>query len=142
MATNILKLCREATQLSLREVAQKTAITDSRLSKAENNTLELNFKELKTLAKLYKRNYLDLLLALNYIDKTDITKSDFFNNLINNKNDKQKNLTFIDLFAGVGGIHIGFSKIAKCVYASEIDPSPCETYKLNFPDTPMYAARL
>ena len=41
--------------------------------------------------------------------------------------------TFIDLFAGIGGFHIGMSNLGgKCVFASEIDPFARKTYIKNF----------
>jgi DNA (cytosine-5)-methyltransferase 1 len=44
-----------------------------------------------------------------------------------------KQLTFIDLFAGMGGIHLAFeSSGAKCVFASEWDKYARETYLHNF----------
>jgi len=40
---------------------------------------------------------------------------------------------FIDLFAGIGGFHIAFHRAgARCVFASEIDPSARKTYERNF----------
>lgn len=49
----------------------------------------------------------------------------------------------IDLFAGIGGIRIGFSTAlrekgleSECVLSSEIDEKACETYSLNFGETP------
>ena len=46
-------------------------------------------------------------------------------------------LKFIDLFAGIGGIRLPFDNLGfKCVMSSEIDPYACETYKLNFKETP------
>ncbi len=46
-------------------------------------------------------------------------------------------LKMIDLFAGIGGIRIGFeNNKVKCVMSSEIDKKACETYKLNFGDVP------
>jgi len=42
-------------------------------------------------------------------------------------------MTFIDLFAGIGGFHIGMSNAgAKCVFASEINKYARITYKENF----------
>ena len=42
-------------------------------------------------------------------------------------------LTFIDLFAGIGGFHLAFHKVgAKCVFASEWDEFAQKTYKANF----------
>ncbi len=46
--------------------------------------------------------------------------------------------TFIDLFSGIGGFHYGLSKAGgKCVMASDIDPTACESYKRNFNLEPM-----
>lgn len=44
---------------------------------------------------------------------------------------------FIDLFAGIGGLRIGFEGIGgRCVFTSEWDRWSNETYKKNFPDDP------
>jgi len=41
--------------------------------------------------------------------------------------------TFIDLFAGIGGFHLAFSKVgARCVFASEWDANARKTYEHNF----------
>lgn len=52
-----------------------------------------------------------------------------------------KKLKVIDLFAGVGGIRLGFTKAAQsfgieteCVFTSEIDTWACKTYSKNFPE--------
>lgn len=42
---------------------------------------------------------------------------------------------FIDLFAGIGGLRIGFEGIGgQCVFTSEWDPKCNETYRMNFSD--------
>ena len=53
-------------------------------------------------------------------------------------------LKFIDLFAGTGGIRIGFENACKklgidteCVMSSEIDKKARETYELNFKEKPL-----
>ncbi len=49
---------------------------------------------------------------------------------------KQK-IRFIDLFAGIGGIRLGFEQNGfECVYSNEIDDHACEMYKANFGDDP------
>ena len=49
-----------------------------------------------------------------------------------------KKLRFVDLFAGIGGFHQALSNLGyKCVCASEIDKDAIETYKTNFPNTPI-----
>src|SRR4051812_10661393 len=49
---------------------------------------------------------------------------------------RQPDFTFIDLFAGIGGLRRGFEfQNGRCVFTSEWDTSAQKTYKANFPDT-------
>jgi len=44
---------------------------------------------------------------------------------------------FIDLFAGIGGIRLGFESVGgKCVFSSEWDEQACKTYSENFGERP------
>lgn len=44
---------------------------------------------------------------------------------------------FIDLFAGIGGIRLGFESVGgECVFSSEIDEDACKTYLANFGEHP------
>lgn len=44
---------------------------------------------------------------------------------------------FIDLFAGIGGIRLGFESVGgHCVFSSEFDESACKTYEANFGEHP------
>lgn len=52
-------------------------------------------------------------------------------------------ISYIDLFAGIGGIRLGASRAfarhkisSKCVLSSEIDGKACQTYQLNFNEYP------
>lgn len=46
----------------------------------------------------------------------------------------KKSFSFIDLFAGIGGLRIPFDQLGgKCVFTSEIDPWAVKTYEANFP---------
>lgn len=48
-----------------------------------------------------------------------------------------KSFKFIDLFAGIGGIRLGFESVGgKCVFSSEWDKQACLTYSANFGDIP------
>ncbi len=50
---------------------------------------------------------------------------------------KWNNFTFIDLFAGIGGIRLGFESVGgKCVFSSEFDEDACITYEANFGEHP------
>lgn len=52
---------------------------------------------------------------------------------MNYKKNNTQDLTFIDLFAGIGGFHLGMSNNNfKCVFASEKDQFARKTYSLNF----------
>ena len=44
---------------------------------------------------------------------------------------------FIDLFAGIGGIRLGFESVGgQCVFSSEFDEDACKTYETNFGEHP------
>lgn len=48
-----------------------------------------------------------------------------------------RQFTFIDLFAGIGGMRLAFEKAGgKCVFSSEYDESACKTYEANFGEKP------
>ena len=50
---------------------------------------------------------------------------------------KWTEFTFIDLFAGIGGIRLGFESVGgKCVFSSEFDEDACKTYEANFGEHP------
>lgn len=47
------------------------------------------------------------------------------------------NFRFIDLFAGIGGIRLGFEHVGgRCVFSSEFDEDACKTYEANFGEHP------
>lgn len=49
---------------------------------------------------------------------------------------RQPDFTFIDLFAGIGGIRRGFERRnGRCVFTSEWDTHAARTYKANYPDS-------
>jgi DNA (cytosine-5)-methyltransferase 1 len=50
---------------------------------------------------------------------------------------KTKNITFIDLFSGIGGFRLALEKQNfKCSFSSEINSHACEMYQLNYGDNP------
>lgn len=52
---------------------------------------------------------------------------------IKNINDNTCNLTFVDLFCGIGGFHQALSNLGcKCVFACDIDESCRDTYEKNY----------
>jgi len=56
---------------------------------------------------------------------------------LNIENKMKKGFKFIDLFAGIGGIRLGFEHVGgKCVFSSEWDKHAQKTYKANFGELP------
>ena len=48
-----------------------------------------------------------------------------------------ESFSFIDLFAGLGGIRLGFERVGgKCVFSSEWDKSAQQSYFANFGEIP------
>lgn len=55
----------------------------------------------------------------------------------NQTNTKWNSFRFIDLFAGIGGIRLGFEHVGgHCVFSSEFDADACKTYEANFREYP------
>lgn len=53
------------------------------------------------------------------------------------ENKKWNNFSFIDLFAGIGGIRLGFEAAGgHCVFSSEFNKDACTTYEANFGEYP------
>ncbi len=62
----------------------------------------------------------------------DMYQNNLFEVFDINKNNKENNYTFIDLFAGIGGFHFALKQLdMECVFASEIDKYARETYSIN-----------
>lgn len=78
-------------------------------------------------------------LAVLKKDKIIFEKADLVqivSDMIHLKPQKQK-FTFIDLFAGVGGMRLGFQAVGgHCVFSSEFDKHAQETYSINHGDFP------
>ncbi|SFU95721.1 helix-turn-helix domain-containing protein [Butyrivibrio sp. M55] len=96
-----LRLLRNRKGFSLNKVFEKTGITDSRLSKAENGSWNnLKIDDLKKLAKLYDSPIVPLCLMAELFDENDIEqyRSTFKNvNLLDDEEKKhiQSEIDFI-----------------------------------------------
>lgn len=68
-----LKKVRNEKGFSLNKVYERTGITDSRLSKAENGSWNiLKIEELKSLAQLYEISVVSLCLMASIFNETDL----------------------------------------------------------------------
>ena len=87
-----LKIIRNEKGLSLYKVYEKTGITDSRLSKAENGAWNnLKLSELKKLADLYEVPIIPMCMMAGFFDDSDIEEyhSGFRNVALLDDDDKQ-----------------------------------------------------
>ena len=67
-----LKNKRQSLDLSLKQVCVQTGITDSRLSRIENDAAECPPSDLKKLAHLYGMSTVQLFLDAGYLDPEDL----------------------------------------------------------------------
>lgn len=94
--------------------------------------MDLPLKNKKTFSK--RAGY----ILQQYINKQS---DDYGHNKTTHNSNNNNKLKFIDLFAGVGGIRLGFDdykrdKDTECVFSSEWDRFAQKTYKANFGVTP------
>lgn len=110
--------------MSLTDIPFESLLLHAGLSIHEAETeLGLSARQLQRYlsgASLPKKPVVDRLKAIASLRATKIDKPAF---------------RFIDLFAGIGGLRIGFEAIGgKCVFTSEWDRFAQQTYAKNFPD--------
>ncbi len=99
---------RQRAGLSVPEVADKLGYTERQIYRLENGEVRP------------RRAVLDLLKTIQPANDTDAGRTPLF--------------TFIDLFAGIGGMRLGFEAAGgKCIFASEWNPYSQKTYRANFP---------
>lgn len=99
------KLLRQSSGLSIEDLSELTGYSSRTIYRWENGESSPRKSAITLLESIAKRN------------------------VSNEKND----FTFIDLFAGIGGIRKGFEKIGgKCVYTSEWNKYARQTYLANF----------
>ena len=105
----IFKELRELNALSVDEAAEILGVTAKTIYRWENGEIEPR----KAFLRLLEERF-------NHRKKPKDIIPDF---------------TFIDLFAGIGGIRKGFEAVnGKCVFTSEWDKYAQRTYRANFPD--------
>src|SRR5581483_3125558 len=100
---------RQQAGLSVSDAAGRLGYTEREVYRWENGTVKP------------RRAVLDLLRAIKPRVRTqDRAATDF---------------TFVDLFAGIGGLRLGFESIGgKCLFTCEWDRYSQQTYRANFPD--------
>lgn len=75
-----------------------------------------------------------LLIQMSFVD---LPRGDCFKPDVPFPAPKKGKFTFIDLFAGIGGIRLGYQSLGgKCVFSSEWDKEAAKTYYSNFGEEP------
>ena len=72
-----LRCCREKLNMSLRAVAEKTGVTDSRLSKIENGKLNCPATVLRSLSKIYGVSVISMFLIAGYRKRDDLQENQY-----------------------------------------------------------------
>lgn len=99
---------REKSGLSCQDVAEKTGCTLKMVYRWENNEAEPGKSVINKLSCIYKED-----------NRYDIPSDATF--------------TFIDLFAGIGGMRLGFEAVGgQCVFTCEWDKFSRQTYQANY----------
>ncbi len=113
---------------------QKSCISAKKIVPLQpiNNCIVLMPNSFNTISPVVLPNNGNMIAAL--ISSMNMEDIEHYTNMNNT-------IRVVDLFAGVGGIRLGFAQAAKefgmnteCVFSSEIDEWACKTYRKNFPN--------
>lgn len=107
---SVFNRLREQAGLTLKEAAEELGISETTASRYEKGRQKVSAPVVRLLERLAR-------------ERRSIQKP------------SSASFRFIDLFAGIGGLRIGFERIGgHCVFTSEWDRFSRETYALNYPD--------
>lgn len=113
------------------DLLNKACISSRSLAKLGHNE-DVSMEVLRKICKVLDCDICDIMS----FEKEDLTQMNFFENPIR-PTFKENACTFIDLFAGIGGIRLAFEQHgAKCVFSSEWDEHAKKTYYANFLEMP------
>lgn len=138
MASNVT-LLRKRTCMTQEELSTKIGISRRALSSIEQSTAIPSVDIALRLAEALNTSVEDL-----FTFKTDTADEDMDTATgiqrrvsIAGQQSAWSTFRFIDLFAGIGGIRLGFESVGgTCVFSSEFDEDACKTYEANFGEHP------
>ena len=131
-----VEIQRKRVGLTQTELSNKAGISRRALSSIEKSTAIPSVDIALKLATILNTTVEDLFR----VSDTTVTPEDAISTPIipiQTPNNKWNTFKFIDLFAGIGGIRLGFESVGgKCVFSSEFDEDACKTYEANFGEHP------
>lgn len=132
MLANV-ELQRKRVGLTQTELSNKIGISRRALSSIESATAIPSVDIALKIASILNTTVEELFSLNEPVIETAVSSNiiDFI------PNTKWNEFKFIDLFAGIGGIRLGFESVGgKCVFSSEFDSDACKTYEANFGEYP------
>lgn len=135
MISNV-ELQRKRIGLTQTELSAKTGISRRALSSIEKATSVPSVDIALKLATILNTTVEDL-FCFDTVPTVTVPEDVTLEQITLNAQNKWNEFTFIDLFAGIGGIRLGFESVGgKCVFSSEFDEDACKTYEANFGEHP------
>ena len=131
-----VEIQRKRVGLTQTELSNKAGISRRALSSIEKSTAIPSVDIALKLATILNTTVEDL---FRVSDTTVTPESSIATPIIpmQPQNNKWNTFKFIDLFAGIGGIRLGFESVGgQCVFSSEFDEDACKTYEANFGEHP------
>ena len=134
MISNVA-LLRNRVGLTQTDLSKKVGVSRRALSSIEKGTAKPSVDVALRLAAVLNTSVEDLFVCEDVPASTNYDEDLFAST--ENLNGKWSNFRFIDLFAGIGGIRLGFESAGgHCVFSSEFDEDACKTYEANFGEHP------
>ena len=127
-------ICAIPAKMEIAQKNQKSCISAKKIVPLQpiNNCIVLMPNSFNTISPVVLPNNGNMIAAL--VSSMNMEDIEHYTNMNNT-------IRVVDLFAGVGGIRLGFAQAAKefgmnteCVFSSEIDEWACKTYRKNFPN--------
>lgn len=136
MNSNV-ELFRKRLGITQVELAKQAGISRRALSSIENSTSVPSVQVALNLAMLLNTSVEQLFSNSQETLEKDCEQTTEKPNGNAIQSSRWNEFSFIDLFAGIGGIRLGFESAGgKCVFSSEFDEDACKTYEANFGEHP------
>lgn len=131
-----VEIQRKRVGLTQTELSNKAGISRRALSSIEKSTSVPSVDIALKLATILNTTVENLFSISDPTDTPEVIISTPFMPM-QSPNNKWNTFKFIDLFAGIGGIRLGFESVGgQCVFSSEFDEDACKTYEANFSEHP------